>query len=56
MSRTHHVRRPGDDVDRPAPKPSSKRKRALFSFKRINGVESSRLEDDATEPANAGRR
>lgn len=55
MSRTYHARRTADDSERPAPPPASKRKRALFSFKRIDGVTSM---DDATtwEPAQAARR
>lgn len=52
MSRTHHPRQPRDADAQRAPKAANERKRAFYSFKRINGVTS--IDDDANEPAQAG--
>lgn len=52
MSRTWHARRPSDERERRAPKADDKRKRALYSFKRINGVTTS-SDDGDRESASA---
>lgn len=52
MSRTWHPRRPSDERERRAPKSGNEKKRALYSFKRINGVTTS-SDDGDRESASA---